>query len=69
MQIPKGFEIEEGNTKDFVLKLHRNVYEQKQAGRVWNKYLTDTLLFISVRGSQLIQNNNMGRPSDGSQGI
>jgi hypothetical protein len=34
MQISRGFVVEGGNTKDFVLQLHRNVYGQKQAGRV-----------------------------------
>ena len=42
MKIPKGFEIEDGNNDDYALQLHRNVYGQKQAGRVWNKCLTDT---------------------------
>jgi len=45
MEIPKGFEIKNGGrTKDYVLELHKNVYGQKQAGRVWNKYLTDILV-------------------------
>ena len=44
MEIPKGFHIKEGNSKDYVLQLHRNVYGQKQAGRVWNQYLTDILI-------------------------
>jgi hypothetical protein len=44
MKIPKGFEIDEGNTDDYVLRLHRNVYGQKQAGRVWNQYLVDKLV-------------------------
>jgi hypothetical protein len=44
MQIPRGFKIDEGNTRDFVLQIHRNIYGQKQAGRVWNKYLTDILV-------------------------
>jgi hypothetical protein len=26
------------------LKLHRNVYDQKQAGRVWNQHLTKILI-------------------------
>ena len=40
----------------FVLKIHRNIYGQKQAGKVWNKYLvgklvqelgyTDKLLYV-----------------------
>jgi hypothetical protein len=44
MRIPKGFDVDEGNTQDYVLKLHRNVYGQKQAGRVWHKYLVDKLV-------------------------
>ena len=39
-EIPKGFEGAKG---DYVLQLHRNVYGQKQAGRVWNKYLVNKL--------------------------
>jgi hypothetical protein len=31
MNIPRGFKIDEGNTKDFVLKLHRNIYGQSLA--------------------------------------
>jgi hypothetical protein len=44
MTIPKGFEIEEGENEDYVLQLHRNVYGQKQAGRVWNQHLTKILI-------------------------
>jgi Reverse transcriptase (RNA-dependent DNA polymerase) len=33
----------EGNAKDYVLNIHRNIHGQKQAGRVWNKYLTNKL--------------------------
>jgi hypothetical protein len=29
MRIPRGFNIDEGETRDFVLKLHRNTYGQK----------------------------------------
>ena len=43
MRIPRGFEIN-GNDKDHVLKVNRNVYGQKQAGRVWNKYLERKLV-------------------------
>jgi hypothetical protein len=43
MAIPKGFDIDEGRTDDYALKLHKNVYGQKQAGQVWNKYLVDIL--------------------------
>ena len=44
MRIPKGFEIKGANPDKYVLKLHRNVYGQKNAGRVWNDYLVDKLV-------------------------
>ena len=34
MKIPAGIQIKEGNNKDYVLKMHRNIYGQRQAGRV-----------------------------------
>jgi hypothetical protein len=38
MKVPAGVKIDgECNTRDYVLKIHRNIYGQKQAGRVWNK--------------------------------
>jgi hypothetical protein len=44
MKIPKGFQLDlpEGKA-EHVLKIHRNIYGQKQAGRVWNQYLTSKL--------------------------
>jgi hypothetical protein len=45
MRIPAGVEIEGGaNPKDYVLQIHRNIYGQKQAGRVWNQYLVKKLV-------------------------
>ena len=44
MKIPKGFEINGAKSGEYVLKLHKNVYGQKQAGRVWNQYLVDKLI-------------------------
>jgi len=41
MEIPKGFEVAEKG--DFVLKIHKNIYGQKQAGRVWNQHLVNKL--------------------------
>ena len=34
MTIPRGFEMDKGDNKDYVLRLHKNVYGQKQTGRV-----------------------------------
>ena len=33
LYIPKGFDMAKGKTKSYVLKVHRNIYGQKQAGR------------------------------------
>ena len=44
MEIPKGFQVTDGDSRDFLLKIHRNIYGQKQAGRVWNQYLVDKLV-------------------------
>ena len=45
MKVPAGVEMEDGSDpRDYVLKLHRNIYGQKQAGRVWNQYLVRKLI-------------------------
>ncbi len=44
MKIPKGFSIDEGKSDDYVLDVHKNIYGQKQVGRVWNQYLTSKLV-------------------------
>ena len=45
MEFPRGFTFPGGvDRKAFVLKLHRNLYGQKQAGRVWFKYLCKRLI-------------------------
>ena len=43
MEVPKGFVVNEGDPRDYLLKIHRNIYGQKQAGRVWNQYLVQKL--------------------------
>ena len=45
MDIPRGFDMAEGLSKtDYALLLHGNVYGQKQAAHVWNKYMTKCLV-------------------------
>ena len=44
MRIPRGFELHGGNTKDHILKLHKNMYGQVQAGCVWYQYLSNKLV-------------------------
>ncbi len=43
MELPQGIKTATGNSKDHVLKLLKNLYSQKQAGRVWSLFLVDKL--------------------------
>ncbi len=51
MEVPQGIDTATGNSKDMVLKLLKNIYGQKQAGRVWNSYLVEKLASIDFRPS------------------
>ena len=44
MAIPKGFTMDSGDPTDYALHIHKNIYGQKQAGRVWNQYLASKLI-------------------------
>mmetsp|Transcript_26540 Transcript_26540/g.37655 ORF Transcript_26540/g.37655 Transcript_26540/m.37655 type:complete len:1449 (-) Transcript_26540:1524-5870(-) len=44
MEIPRGVQIGDTNTRTHVLKLHKNIYGTKFASRTWNKYLTNKLV-------------------------
>ena len=45
MEFPREFKVPGGvDRKDVVLKLHRNLYGQKQAGHVWYEYLHKQLI-------------------------
>ena len=46
MRVPRGFKITEPG--DWVLRVKKNVYGQKQAGWVWNKYLLVKLASAEV---------------------
>ena len=51
---PKGYEFKNRISKDtHVLKLTKNIYGQKQVGRVWNKYLDEGLSEISFKPSKM----------------
>lgn len=45
MEIPQGYAVK-GDPKKKALKLINNLYGQRQAGRVWNKFLTKGLVSI-----------------------
>ncbi len=48
MEPPQGIKTATGNSKDHVLKLLKNIYGQKQAGRVWNSFLMDKLTYWAI---------------------
>ena len=50
MKLPKGFEVD--SDEEYVLKLTKNLYGMKQAGRVWNQHLVERLLRIGFKQSQ-----------------
>ena len=44
MKFPAGIELDGYDKNDYCLQLHRNVYGQKQSGKVWNDFLTNVLV-------------------------
>jgi hypothetical protein len=51
MAIPKGFEVQGGDPDDYVLQIHKNIYGQCQAGRVWNQHLVRKLKMVGFKQS------------------
>jgi hypothetical protein len=51
MELPQGIQTKHGNSKEHVLKLEKNIYGQKQAGRVWNSFLVNKLTSIGFTTS------------------
>jgi hypothetical protein len=51
MELPQGIQTAHGNSKDHMLKLEKNIYGQKQAGRVWNSFLVDKLMSLGYTPS------------------
>jgi hypothetical protein len=46
MNLPYGIQMASGDRNTHVLKLLKNLYGQKKAGRVWNKHLTSGILKV-----------------------
>ena len=53
MKIPKGVTLKGKSSEAYVLKLHKNTYGQKNAGRVWNDYLVAKLKKIGFKQSSI----------------
>ena len=53
LQLPNGIETETGNSKTHVLKLLHNVYGQKQAGKVWDDFLSENIFKIGFERSKI----------------
>jgi hypothetical protein len=51
MELLQGIQTKHGTSKDHVLKLDKNIYGQKQAGRVWDSFLMDKLTSIGFTTS------------------
>jgi hypothetical protein len=52
MEIPRGFRFN-GSRRTHCLSLKKNLYGQKQAGRVWNEYLHDGLVARGFKQSEV----------------
>jgi hypothetical protein len=50
MEVPVGFDLK-GKKKEFCLKLRKNIYGTKQAGRVWNKHVNRGLTKLGFKVS------------------
>ena len=53
MELPKGIQTKHGDGKTHVLKLLKNLYGQKQAGRVWSQHLSQGLKDIGFEPSNV----------------
>ncbi len=53
MELPQGIQVYNSNSRDHALKLLKNIYGQKQAGRVWNSFLVDKLTSIGFQPSTI----------------
>jgi hypothetical protein len=53
MELPKGIQTRYGDGRTHVLKLLKNLYGQKQAGRVWSQHLSQGLRKLGFKPSQI----------------
>ena len=53
MKMPAGIAVKNVHRSTHVLKLHKNMYSQKQAGRVWFNHLSRKLLSIGFTPSKV----------------
>ena len=53
MHVPKGFEVEGASKGEYVFWLNKNLYRQKEAGCVWNKYLVKGLTKLGFKQSEV----------------
>ena len=51
MELPKGFNTIDGDSRTYVLQLIKSLYGQKQAGQVWNHHLNNTLRQVGLKQS------------------
>jgi hypothetical protein len=52
MEVPPGFNVNKAKKK-YCLKLKKNIYRAKQAGRVWNKHLDKGLIKLGYVASRI----------------
>ena len=55
MELPSGIKTKHGNSKDYILKLLANLYDQKQAGQVWKWYMGGMFQEIGFQQSQNLE--------------
>ena len=53
MKLPAGIEVKGGTTEMHVLKLLKNLYVGRQAGKVWVDFLAETLIEADFQQSNM----------------
>lgn len=56
MDVPRGYKVPKGGrSKDYCMKVKKNLYGQRQAGRVWNRHLHNGLIGAGFVSSDVDQ--------------